>query len=121
MLFETYRNWIDSKGVMQEIYDSVKSPIQRRIDEFMRLLMKGLTNTRWNVGAAGLIFLASIACCLYRQTDWELLSRAGSTITVIGLICMERRLLRLGPDLAFHFIRSALDNDEPTITDNLLA
>jgi hypothetical protein len=32
---------------------------------------------------------------------------------------MERRNLRLGPDIVFHFNRSALDNDETVFTEQL--
>jgi hypothetical protein len=34
----------------------------------------------------------------------------------MGVLMMERRNLRLGPDMAYHMNRAALDNEKPPLT-----
>lgn len=101
--------------MVQSIYDMQKGPIEKRVHAVLRFMMRLLTHKRVNVSLALSIFAISafysISVC-----SWEHVSRCGSLITVMGILIMERRSLRLGPDIVFHFNRSSLDNEKPPLT-----
>lgn len=104
--------------MIQRIYDMQKSSLEKKIHCFLRFIMRHLTHKKVNIFVAMLIVAASSVFCLTAK-DWDYISRSGSLVTVIGVLLMERRNLRLGPDLIFHFNRSSLDNEKAPLTDEL--
>lgn len=101
--------------MVQRIYDLEKGPIQKLTHSALRFLMRLLTHKRINIWVALLIFVVSVLYCA-SECSWDYISRCGSLITVMGVLMMERRNLRLGPDMAYHMNRAALDNEKPPLT-----